>query len=933
MEQLASVEWSIGDLLYHLFRTKDDQGIVITHPKPLESSLSRFLGGRVLHTPIEIVQLWLDHPYSDPATTAEHHEPHYSFAKPYLELKHAKAAITAMVVQLCETALLREVQEAVRGSNGLHGSYPGARGHRTIGWSDIGAHTINVVQRILERHQPLTLHLLTAIATPKKRPDSKHPGIDRKERPPRLVAVEVLSTLDFCHSSHARLLPAARSVLYFACHAEHVLWNYGSRVGQTQSFTTTLKTLRTIARQNAIEITRLGVDVDRWFIARFDNVQEQSRQYEQRIGRENTMHIGVAGTVAEVEDFLPSAANLDDRLERIRLGLRKDLTVEKLLALIDFDHLDQIASFQWVQTLVNHIPSLYPYKKNVSEAYHSSVSKLLIPTKKTRIHTLAPVAKNEAVSTELRDTLIDFLSQLGQREDSYTRRLALMGGDGLTFEKIMKVKQFLQSQDSEFRRFDLVMPFLETWHAQWTYLCALFEIHFDDSVSKDPSKLGHSMTKIDQKAPSNLKRVEYYKGCFAAYKTLEVRQLDCWRLHFKTNDLFAYFASLSDGQRPTFNALQKAAQDLHGRYSSTRAYQDALRGRHERQNWTTGSIWTPLPLTTSKTPSQPQLHATLPSDISPSPPPFIGDRVLAQSILFMRDTILSKGAAEAVARGDVGTLYETLKWLIFAFEGSGHSKYSTYSLEMTVSLELESSAELRKTFLRNWLVNPSGQPDGNQSGDIMEEHLNRVLESFLARKDTDWDDVFLKEVVAPNAMPLTELKNSWGTGVGLAGRSGRHPEPHSRPEVRILLDEYQRVELHHFRPGREHPGAPHTIDMFQAGIDSFENTKLDKWKNDATRSQGLQHHGVHSHTAGEDVPDDPGDGEATDINQGELEVDSEDLKDIRCMRSGGSMQLVNGELVVEYDSDSDQRKIGAKEGGMDIDDGRSEMTGSEDDEL
>ena len=339
----------------------------------------------------------------------------------------------------------------------------------------------------------------------------------------------MLSTLDFCHSSHARLLPAVRSVLYFACHAEHVLWNYGSRVGQTQSFTTTLKTLRTLARQNAMEITRLGVDVDRWFISRFDNVQEQSRQYEQRIGRENTMHIGVAGTVAEVEDFIPSAADLDDRLVRIQQGHRKDLTVEKLLGMIDFDHLDLVASFQWLQTLVNHIPSLYCYKKDISKAYRDSVCKFLIPTKKTCIHTLAPVAKNEAVTTDLRDTLVDFLAQLGQHEDSYVRRLALMGGDGLTFEKIIKVKQYLQAQDSEFQRLDLVMPFLETWHAQWTYLCSLFEVHFDSSLSPDPSKLGHSMTKIDQKAPSNLKRVEYYKGCFAAYKTLEVRQLDCWR--------------------------------------------------------------------------------------------------------------------------------------------------------------------------------------------------------------------------------------------------------------------------------------------------------------------------------------------------------------------------------------------------------------------
>ena len=91
---------------------------------------------------------------------------------------------------------------------------------------------------------------------------------------------------------------------------------------------------------NTIEITRLGVDVDRWFLSRFDNVQEQAKTYKQHIGHSSTMHIGVVGTVAVVEDFVPSAADLDDQLACIQQGLRRDLTMEKLLQMIDFEHLD-----------------------------------------------------------------------------------------------------------------------------------------------------------------------------------------------------------------------------------------------------------------------------------------------------------------------------------------------------------------------------------------------------------------------------------------------------------------------------------------------------------------------------------------------------------------------------------------------------------------
>jgi hypothetical protein len=41
--------------------------------------------------------------------------------------------------------------------------------------------------------------------------------------------------------------------------------------------------------------------------------------------------------------------------------------------------------------------------------------------------------------------------------------------------------------------------------------------------------------------------------------------------------------------------------------------------------------------------------------------PFLGDRVLARSIVFMRDTLISREAAYAIAEGDVGRAYEVIK--------------------------------------------------------------------------------------------------------------------------------------------------------------------------------------------------------------------------------------------------------------------------------
>ncbi|KAI0730873.1 hypothetical protein C8Q76DRAFT_613345 [Earliella scabrosa] len=834
--QLHEVDWTIGDFLYMLFRTKDANGQPVELDKGLETSLSKFLCGHTVHKPIEIVQLWLDHPFSHPATTAKHYEPLYSFDTPYLAVKHAKAAITSMAVQLCKELLLHEVRAAVRGRSGLHGSQDAGRGRKRLAWSDIGPHT---------------------------------------------VAVEVLSTLDFSHTAHARLLPAARSILYFACGASHVLWSYGSRTGQTQSWSTTYTLLRELARQDAAELVTLGRDPTRWFMKRIDNVQQHHKQRERRVGRENAMRVGVAGLVAEVENFRTGADDLDDKLRRIAMGLRKELTTDKLLDMIDFDHLEEMASLQWVQTLVNYVPCLRVYKAMLAKAY-KDVAKLLVPTRKTRIHPLAPVAKNEAVTTDLRDTIVDFLRQVGQEENSSLRRIVPIGGDGLTFEKIIKMKHYLQRQESEFHRLDAVVPFLEIWHTEWAYISAVYETHFQSSLTPDPSKLGHSATKIDQKAPTSLKKVDYYKDCFTAYKTLEARQIDCWRIHYGVENLLDYFAKLVEDKTPlpTFDELRIIARKLNADYASTRAYNNALRGMKAGRSWPDGSGWTSSSAAASAQTSEE-------SD-------FKGDQVLAQSILFMRDTIVSKMTAEAVARGDIGTVYEALKWMTFCFEGSSHSRYCSYMLEMTCNLELESSPQFRQTFLENWLVNPSGEPDGNQEGDLMEEHYNRVLEEFVERKSMEWDDPYLQEVVAPNVDHFSGLKNTWGTGVGLAERRGRHPEPHSRPEMKILLNEYATCELHSFRSGRKyHSDSTPTTDMFQAGLESLEGGKLQKWVKETTRSRS-----VAMEIIGEGEQDEGEEEGEPEPVLGNEEVGDEDST---AMQTRGRMRLVDGELVVEYD--------------------------------
>ncbi|KAJ3748285.1 hypothetical protein EV360DRAFT_25469, partial [Lentinula raphanica] len=189
-----------------------------------------------------------------------------------------------------------------------------------------------------------------------------------------------------------------------------------------------------------------------------------------------------------------------------------------------------------------------------------------------------------------------------------------------------------------------------------------------------------------------------------------------------------------------------------------------------------------------------------------------GDRVLANSIAFMRDALLSHECANAVASGDVGRVWEVLKVMLFTFAGSSHSKYTTYLLETITSLELESSQPLRNALLRTMLINLSGKPGAFSPCDIIQEYFNRLLEFII---------------ISRNLHHMSQVKIDARTSVGLAHHSGCHSEPHSNPEVRILLKQYAHHELHLRRVG--HYVEEWDTDNFMKGWSKLDNGKLAKW--------------------------------------------------------------------------------------------------------
>lgn len=246
--------------------------------------------------------------------------------------------------------------------------------------------------------------------------------------------------------------------------------------------------------------------------------------------------------------------------------------------------------------------------------------------------------------------------------------------------------------------------------------------------------------------------------------------------------------------------------------------------------------------------------------------------------------------------------------MLFTFAGSSHTKYCSFTLETIASLELESSEALKDATLENWLVNVQGRPGKFKEGNIMQEHFNEVLDESRDHADADWDGNLMRNIVSRNVHHFLRIKKEWGAGLGLSDKSGKHSEPHTKPEVSKLLKKYKDTELHHFRPGRQYDSVD--VDDYSRGYNKLAAGGLQKWIYNTTRGRGLMEE-LERHVAKEKEP--------VEDESDESDEDNEDIE-----LTPGTSYMLDGELVIEMADDFDANAVvnsdhDGEDGAMDVD--------------
>jgi len=236
--------------------------------------------------------------------------------------------------------------------------------------------------------------------------------------------------------------------------------------------------------------------------------------------------------------------------------------------------------------------------------------------------------------------------------------------------------------------------------------------------------------------------------------------------------------------------------------------------------------------------------------------------------------------------------------MLFTFAGSSHNKYTSYVLETIAFLEIDAGQEFRNLFLRNWLVNLSGEPNRYIEKDLMQEHHNDVLEGRIKKGGIEWDSRQMRDVHSRVVHHTERIKKEMRSMLALSPKGWKHPAPHDRPEIKILLDVYRTTQLHTFRRGRHYRSSAQFVDEFSRGVERLPD-KLRKWKAELAHSDLMNTESLGAQNLAQDPDDTTGDENEElpqlsihQITEGHREfIDGEfcmvNDEELRCRHEGG----------------------------------------------
>ncbi|KAJ7756790.1 hypothetical protein DFH07DRAFT_742456 [Mycena maculata] len=818
--------------------------------------VARFLRGRTNIKMSHILPLIYRHKASFPTSKSVdvlEQKEMFATAGPVDQSNHARPYMSTWAVRLVAVEARKQVvhdnPDDVDGRVQLRAQTNGRTAAHVVSWDELLCHfNLKWLGTKYCIRLPLPWFLTESMSAPK----AKGAIFIRKRRPHPTIQVGAIASFVLSRNRYANAdLAMVLGVWLFACKSHIDVKRVFSRFGYTVSDTTARNALNSMTIRS-LEDLRADVKdaTDRGETEHcllLDNVQQHCDVYEQGIGRKSELKVRTAGTSVKLQDCAPGAFDAEPYHAKVAQQERKTLTTDLLFDDINWTHMRVAIPLHWTRALVEFEPEFQPFLKELSSMFHDELA--IHRMQEGRQHKCQPVGTNGERSTEtqgMERAIGDFDAQTGT-DSTKGNRLDWLRGDGASYAAFLRLTKYC----TPIGKFPNKIATPEIWHTGATDLNSTAANHYGPASSSDPSSLSKCSNITGFKRPSNPKSCDYYPTVrnLTAFWTAHV--LDCWRVHFETDDLHTYFHDLAKlGELPDLATLLGEAMVLVDRYATQAAIQISLTKSESLDPSRTNKVPEGSPWVAPTTSNHPMTinDVDLPGlvEIDEAEPPvaprvapkvpedapkfhqeksgFTGDRVLRNSQIFMQDFGWWIEFARAVPEGDIGRVWEIMKIWIFKFAGSSHQNYMAYLLEVYCMLRYEASNDLRNAILNNWLLNIKGELGKWIPADLHQEHYNKWLEDMIQKHGGEFDNKFYRQTISPNVHHFLQIKHEVESAFALEHRGQTHTSPSLQGEIHLLLTAFKEEQVHRFRSGRSMGHA--AVNQFARGWRRLEEDKM-----------------------------------------------------------------------------------------------------------
>ncbi|KAH9934407.1 hypothetical protein B0H21DRAFT_77941 [Amylocystis lapponica] len=506
----------------------------------------------------------------------------------------------------------------------------------------------------------------------------------------------------------------------------------------------------------------------------YDNINMVLKVAEQILGRKDSQENGTCATAFALFDASPDDMRTADLIHSHFTA--PPLSINDILLSPDESlALHQRLQHTALRLIVQHGGQAFArFRDHVHASTPTTDQK--IPLHKTDIYPLPAMDIDESKTTGNAEVMETIFHEVGldMQGDGFADTVKLIFGDQLSIARLRSLMENRVGHDSFHQSYLFAAFGPGFFHNQMIATHAVLETHWGSpsSGARNPGSLSFHNVVLDRK-PIVLSSLPPYRTTRdLIFVSLTARLLHCLELVCGNENLEEYAAQV------TYNDLVEDVCQVVARFANPDVVTELREAREEEA-------------------FRAQADAST-SDASPAAT--AGDVIFENGVLFLRDGLMLREFTDAIKAGDSGRIITIVKILTLMYRGTKHTKYAHELLFLVHNLTHVWPIRLRNIILKNWLVNPSGNPNSWVPIDLLQEHMNFWIKTVYKAHGSNASWEWL-ETIAPCINILRQLATEINGSLG-AKQGTKHHTPDLTRDITELRQSLRTHRVYHIEPGR-----------------------------------------------------------------------------------------------------------------------------------